>query len=384
TDPSPSVRATAIVGLVGAYSDTREIREELTALLDGADEDCRVALARAIQDRPSASFYPILRHLAAVPAPAVQVEVARAVAAAPDASNVPLLLPMLGDRQVRSEARAALVAIGRPALVELDRALADLSLPRRVRLHLPRTISKFSSQAAADALSRHLERELDTGIGYKVLRGLGRMIVENRRIALDPALLDRALEAVLRRAITLVDWRVSLEQEVAWATTAGGLLVALLREREESCAERAFRLLGLRHPGEDFHAIWGGLRSVDRKTAASARELLDYLVEPRARAAVLALVDPEVASDAARLDRAAVLFRPEYESHQDRLQALMSDPSEALAGLAAHHVAELGFRGEAAELGGAVQAVAARRGFWTEAVENALRSLRKVEAPGVG
>lgn len=384
-DPSPAVRATAMVGLISSCCDTEGIRPELTRVLEGPDPDSRIALARAIHDRPDGSFQPILRALAAAE-PEVQIEVARAVAAAPDASFVPLLLPMLGDRRTRSEARTALVSIGRPALIELDRALDDVAQPRRVRLHLPRTISKFRSQAAADVLCRHLERELDTAIGYKILRGLGRMIVDNRRIELDADLIDRSIAAILRRAITVVDWRVSLEQEVGWATTAGGLLVALLREMEQSCAERAFRLMGLRHPDEDFHAIWGGLRSKDRKTAASARELLEYLVEPRARAALLALVDPEVEEDAERLDRAAALFRPEYESHQERLRAMMSDSSEALSGLAAHHVAELGFRGETAELGGVIdQAVAGRRGFWTEAVENALRALRaKAEAPGVG
>jgi HEAT repeat protein len=386
SDPSPAVRATAIVGLVSTCCDSEGIRPELTRVLEADDPDTRVALARAIHDRPSGDFKEILRALAGVPEPEVQAEVARAVSAAPDPSFVPALLPMLGDRRTRAAARTALVSIGRPALVELDRALDDAGQPRRVRLHLPRTISKFRTQMAADILCRHLERELDTSIGYKILRGLGRMIVENRRIELEPALVDRLVEATLRRAITLVDWRMSLEQEVGWATTAGGLLVALLREKEESCAERAFRLFGLRHPGEDFQVIWAGLRSKDKKSAASARELLEYLVESGARVALLALVDREVEGDAERLTRAAVLYRPEYESHLDRLRAMMSDSNEALAGLATHHVAELGLRGETAGLGGAVdEAVAGRRGFWTEAVENALRGLRtKVEAPGVG
>jgi ATP:ADP antiporter, AAA family len=385
-DPSPSVRATAVIGLISSSRAEGEMSPELTEMLQAPDPESRVALARAIQDRPGARFHPILRALAEVPEPEVQAEVARAVAAAPGASFVPLLLPMLGDRRTRSEARAALVAIGRPALAALDEVLADTSRPRRMRLHTPRTISRFRSQAAADVLSKHLERELDTAIGYKILRGLGRMVVDAPRIQLDPVLLDRSLEAVLRRAITLLDWRLSLEEELGWATTAGGLLVALLREKEEGCAERAFRLLGLRQGTEDFEAIWSGLRSADRKSAASARELLEYLVEPRARAAVLALVDREIEGDAERLSRAAVLFRPDEQSHLDRLRAMMVDPSEALAGLATHHVAELGIRGEAVELGGAVdQVVAAHRGFWTEAIENARRALRaKAEAPGVG
>jgi hypothetical protein len=278
-----------------------------------------------------------------------------------------------------------MVAIGEPALVELDRALGDPKLPRRLRLHLPRTLSKFSSQPAADALCRHLERELDTSIGYKILRGLGRMIVVNQDIELDAGLLDRAIESVLRRAVTLVDWRLSMERELGSATTAGGLLVALLREKEESCAERAFRLLGLRHPHEDFEVIWDGLHSGDRKTAASARELIEYLLEARARAAVLALVDRGVEDDGERIARAAALFRPANRNHIERLRAMMSDSSEALAGLAAHHVAELGIRDTSVELGGAIsQATAARGRLWSHAVRNGRPLGRKVGAHGVG
>jgi hypothetical protein len=383
-DPSASVRATALVGLISTRREEGDMQPELARVLEDPEPETRIALARAIHDRAGGTFQAILRQLAGAE-PEVQAEVARAVTAAPDASFVPLLMPMLGDRRTRSEARAALVAIGRPALLALDSALADARSPRRMRLHMPRTISRFKSQTAADLLCRHLERELDTAIGYKILRGLGRMVADSPRIELDAALLDRAVFAILVRAVTLLDWRLSLEKEVGWATTAGGLLVALLREKEESCAERAFRLLGLRHPEEDFEAIWVGLRSADRKSAASGRELIEYLVEPRARAAVLALVDPDIEEDGERLARAATLYRPPEASHLERLRAMMADSSEALAGLAAHHVAELGFRGEAAELGSAVDQAVGRRGFWSDAVENAVRALRaKAEAPGVG
>jgi len=383
-DPSPAVRATAIVALDSSH-DAGGTSQEMAAVLERTEPDSRVALARAIHDRPDPAFHSILRRLAGAADRAVQVEVARAIADAPDASFVPLLLPMLGARQVRAEARAALVAIGEPALIELDRALGDPELPRRLRLHLPRTLSRFYSQPAADALCRHLERELDTSIGYKILRGLGRMIVVNPQIELDPGLLDRAIESVLHRAVTLVDWRLSMERERGPSTTAGGLLVALLREKEERCAERAFRLLGLRHPSENFEVIWDGLHSGDRKTAASARELIEYLLEARARAAVLALVDRGVEDDGDQMARAAALFRPASRNHVERLRAMMSDSCEALAGLAAHHVAELGIRGESLQAAGAAgQPVASRQSRWSHAARNRRPLGSKAGAHGVG
>jgi HEAT repeat protein len=376
-DPAPSVRATALVGLVcTSCKDTGDIRTGLQDILDGPDPDSRVALVRAIRYRPDAAFQPILRQLAETGEPQVQAEVARVIASAPDPAFLPLLLPMLGDRHARPDARAAMVAIGRPALEFLDGALGDESLPQRVRLHLPRTVSRFGGQAAADVLAGHLDRELDTIIGYKILRGLGRMVAENRRLRIDRHLLDRAIISVLRRALDLCDWRAGLLEDMAETTTAAGqLLVALLREKERGALERAFRLLGLRHPDEDFHAIYVGLNSGDGKASASGRELIEYLVEPRRRAAILALSDSEL-DEHQRLERAAGFYRPEPSDPAERLRRMVADPSDALSGLAAHHAAELGGEFER-ELG---EAIDSRLNRWLQVVEEALRQVAGEEA----
>ena len=381
-DTSAAVRATALVGLISSCCETGEVRQELRAIIDGDDRESRLALVRAIVHRPGDAFHPILRELAAVEDAEVQAEVARVVAASPDPGFLPVLLPMLGDRDARPDARAAMVAIGAPALEFLDRALGDATLPRRVRLHLPRTVSKFRGQAAVEVLSSHLERELDTVVGYKILRGLGRMIAENSRLRVSPALIDECLASVLHRALDLCDWRAFLTEELERGRTshAGPLLVQLLREKEESAVERAFRLLGLRHPEEDFHVIHVGLRSGDGKAAASGRELLEYLVEPGVRAALLALAEPGL-SDRERIEAATEFYRPEEMPAGELLGAMIADPNEVIAGLAAHHAAEVGPEKMGVELGLVFEA---RRGRWVEAVEQALRVVRgggKAEAP---
>ena len=207
-DPAPAVRATALVSLVCRQCGDDIGRHELDKLKSSPDPASRVALVRAIRFRPGPAFHPLLRELAAAPEPELHAQVARTMAADPDPSFLPVLLPMLADRTARAEARAAIVAIGRPALEHLDRALAEPDVPRRVRLHLPRTISKFGDQAAVDVLVRHMEPELDTIVGYKILRGLGRMISDDHRLEIDRSVIDRSFEAALRRAITLLDWRV--------------------------------------------------------------------------------------------------------------------------------------------------------------------------------
>ncbi|HUS66416.1 MAG TPA: MFS transporter [Kofleriaceae bacterium] len=343
SDPSPAVRATALVGLIGISRGAAAFDRDIRAILEAPDPDGRLALARAIRHSPAPVFDEIVRELAVAREPATQAEVAGIIAAAPHPSYVPLLLPMLRDREVRQAARAALVAIGAPALAALDRALGDPEVPRRLRMHLPRTISRFVSQPAADVLSRHLERELDTVVGYKILRGLGRMVTERSRIRIDPALLERSLDVVLGRALVLLDWRVTLVEGTAAGppTAAGPLLIELLREKEETAVERAFRLLGLRHPDEDVHAVYLGLRSDDPHTFASGRELIDHLVAGRVRAAILALVAERDIDDRARLALAAPFAELAGGSLDDALAAMRTDPSEAIAGLTADLLVEL-------------------------------------------
>jgi hypothetical protein len=356
-------------------------REQLRELIGSRDPASRLALARAIRSRPSPELRPLLRELAAVPEPELQAEVARTMAAAPDESFLPVLLPMLADRTARPEARAALIAIGAPALAFLDRALAQDDQPRRIRLHLPRTISRFGHQRAVDVLAGHLERELDTVIGYKILRGLGRMLSDDRGLTIDPDLVDRSTEAALRRAITLLDWRLSLSEQPPGMPASGQLLVELLREKERGSLERVFRLLGLRHPGEDFRAMYAGLRTGYGRMAASSRELLEYLVEPRARAAIFALFDRDADADGGRIEQAAVFHRPPFRTLAERLRAMLADSSDALAGLAAHYVAHAGLEPDS-ELRAAL---AARRGRWLEAADQVARALRAPqEVPSAG
>lgn len=342
-DPSPAVRATALVALIGTSRGAAAFAQDIRAVMEAPEPAGRLALAKAIRHNPAPFFDDIIRELAAAREPEMLVEVASIIAAAAHPSYVPLLLPMLRDRQVRPAARTALVAIGAPALAALDQALGDPALPRRLRIHLPRTVSRFRSQAAADVLARHLERELDSAVGYKILRGLGRMVAERRRLRVDPDLLERSLHAVLGRALLLLDWRVTLVEGMAKTppTEAAPLLVELLQEKEETAVERAFRLLGLRHREEDVRAVYVGLRSDDPHAVASGRELIDHLVGGRMRAAILALMAERDVADRDRLTQAAPFAEVTGGTLADALEAMRADASEAIAGLTADLLAEL-------------------------------------------
>jgi hypothetical protein len=161
------------------------------------------------------------------------------------------------------------------------------------------------------------------------------------------------------------------------ATPGQELLIALLRDKEAHALERLFRLLGLQYRGEDFEKIYRGLRNASAKVRAGSRELLENLVQPPLRDAILTLVDD--VPDRTRLLRAGAIYRATPLGYDDLLARLIEEPGETVRCLAVYHVGELGL----GALRPRLEAVRAERGaglFLLRVVERALGMLRG--APG--
>ena len=342
-DQSPLVRATALAGLVAMEKATEDDKQALRSMWDDGHRETTLALARAIRAEPSRAFTDALLHLVDLPDPEVQVLAAEAMGRIGDDRFLPALLPLLGQRQTRPAAREAFVTWGAPGLEFLDNALGDRSLPSELRRHLPRTLSLFEPAASARALEKHLLPETDGMVRYKILRALNR-VAAHPEVVLDPAILERATSSTLEAALRLLDWRLVLragaESEPGRKTPGHGLLMALLQDKETNTKERLFRLLALRFRTEDMKGIHRGLVSSNPKVRASGRELLESLLAPPVREAVLALVDD--APDEERLRRSAPFYTPPPLHYESLLAQLLEVPSESLRCVVAYHVGELG------------------------------------------
>jgi ATP/ADP translocase len=342
-DPSPLVRATAAVGLVAGAWGGEEARAALEVLLADPSEETSLALARAIAAQPSPAFEGMLLRLADGPSARALVQVARAMGAVRSPRFLPVLLGFLGRREVRAEARAALIAYGEEGLAFVEEALGDHGMPLELRRHLPRTMALFAPAPAAAALARHLLEEPSGAVRYRILRGMNRLAA-SPGVQFEAGFLRRATDASVGGVFRLVHWRAVLERGAngrpGWSTPGHELLVQMLRDKEEQAIERLFRLLALRHRGEDFKGIYRGLRSSDRRTRASSRELLENVLEPRMRGPVLAVVDD--AGDAGRLARAGELYSPDALGYEEVLSLMLERGGESLRCVAAHHVGELG------------------------------------------
>jgi ATP/ADP translocase len=343
SDPSPLVRATSAVGLVAGGWGGEEARAALEGLVADHGSDTSLALSRAIAAQPSPVFEDVLLRLADGSSPRALVQVARAMGAVRSPRFLPALMGLLGHREVRAEARAALLAYEAEGLAFLDEALGDHGMPVELRRHLPRTIALFGSASAAAALERHLLEETSGTVRYRILRGMNRLAADPE-VGFDSGLLRRATDATAAGVFRLVHWRSVLEREARRrperSTPGHGLLVQLLRDKEDQAVERLFRLIGLRHRREDFKGIYRGLRASEPRARASSRELLENVLEPRLRGAVLAVVDDR--GDDSRLARAGELYAPVDLGYEDVLSLILGRGGESLRCVAAHHVGELG------------------------------------------
>lgn len=371
-DESPIVRATALVGLVsGGWAAEGAGLDELLR----SSAEAPAALARAIRRQPHPAFEDVLLRLADASSPEVQALTAEAMGAVKSPRFLPALLSMLGTREARRAARAAFLEHEDAALRFLDGALGDWSLPHEIRRHLPRTISRFSAAPASAMLLRHLLAEPYGMVRFRMIRGLGRIAADHPDVRLDADVLQQATARTLDASFRLLHWRWILESgardDPRRATRGHELLTTMLRDKEVHAVERLFRLLGLQYRSEDLRQIHRGLRNTNPKVRSGSHELLENLLRPPLREAVLALVDdapPEV-----RLAQAAPYYRVPVLDYESVLVVLLEQTSETVQSLAAYHVGELGLTA----LRGRLEDIDARRtGFFvSRVIERALRLL---------
>jgi AAA family ATP:ADP antiporter len=364
-DETPAVRCSALVGLVAAgFIDGREAEDALHELLAAATPDACPTLARALVDLPSPLARSLARELSCNPDPSFGVSVARALAVDPNPIFLETLLELLAEREARPHARAGLLALGDAALARLERALEDAETPPDVRLHVPRTISRFGTAAAAAILVRRLPREEDHRVRYKILRGLGRMRADDPTLAVDADALRAAAEVFLRRAAMLLTYRIAWDALAAAGEVPADrdLLPALLENKERAALESVFRVLHILEPKAEYALVSRGLAASDPQARAGGREILENVLSGPLGPALLAMTD--TLPPAARLSQLLKTYElPEARDlligiEQDGRRPplahafvgrLADDPNPLLREIARHELAAVGRRPERRE-----------------------------------
>ena len=356
TDPSPAVRAHAALCLARADDTHEPLNDpriiEILAIDGDARQAARVALLDAIRDHGDPRWADVIMEMTDDDAEIIE-HAALAMAKVKDPRFIPVLIERLTVRNGRTAVRDAIVELGEPAEKALEVAMRDPTTDPSVRLHIPRTISRFGSQRAADFLTEQLGREAHGTIRYKVLRGLGRLIATDTKdikIKVDRGRVQVEIHRNLVEHMRILSLSVALEDGAAevvdGAKSSGRLVAGLLEDKMRQSLERAFRLLQIVHRHEDIRTAYFALRSADKRVRANAAEYLDALTAGRTEErsqeirAMLRLVADNL-KPADRAARAAPFLPPMPETRDLAVMALVHDKDESLASLAAYHALEL-------------------------------------------
>lgn len=366
-DISPRVRAQTAFVLVEREkvadpgADPRV--ESLLALSAAEGRATRGALLDTIATRGDARWSPLVLRIAHESDDALDVSFAHAAERLRDPAFLPLLLSRLGSRYARTELRSAIVAYGDAGLEALKAAMTADS---RIRHHIPATVARFHSQAAADYLVDLMTTDASGKVRFRALKALVGML-EDVAVVIDA---DRVVVELRRnliehfRLLALAQPFSAPADGDARASAARELLVALLQDKQNQATQRVFSVLQLLIRTENLRRVQLALTSGDPRARANAAEFLDNLtlryarrgeVHEESRALIQILSDdlaPAERVARARSYLTAVL--PQWPADVDgALEVLIRERDAGIATIAAEYALVSGSRklmGEVREL----------------------------------
>jgi AAA family ATP:ADP antiporter len=352
SDSSPEVRGYAAfhAAVVGPHENVADDPRVVAALHDDA---AMVGVLAAVADAdPSPEVSRLLLVLADLQGsrPTGWTHLlARAMVRQGEVEMVPRLLLRLRHWEDRETIRDALLALGEPAFKRVAAALEDAHGTRVVRAHLPQTLGRFGTHAAAEILLDLVEHEPDGLVRYKALRALGRLVADYN-VRVDRGRIASCMRTNLIGYFRMIGLRVafgapSFPSPTTSSPTTFRLLTGLLDDKVRQAVERIFRLLKIAHPREDIHRVYLACLGTDKQARANASEFLDALLWRREEKALRALIRilSDDLSPEAQVNRAAThlgLRLP--RSHEDAVQLALADDDVKVAALAALYATATG------------------------------------------
>jgi AAA family ATP:ADP antiporter len=272
---------------------------------------------------------------------------------------IPQLVSRLALPDTRETLRTALVSLGDPAMDCVWETLLTTRSERRLRVHLPTTLARFGTETAAELLLQCIETEGDGLVRYKAIRGLGRIVAE-QKLRLNRERVERLIDANLVEHFRLLGLRApftarSRGSETGNTATTEVVLVGLLDDKLRQSLERAFRLLKIAYPNDHIHHVQVASQSGDSRVRANAAEFLNTLLrrhtQRRLRELFLVIADDLTISE--RVARgSALLHTTPPATREAALARLVDDRDAVLAALATLHVASIAGKAAHVAFGG--------------------------------
>lgn len=285
----------ALVALLGEQGRAGAMRvhaeRALLAMLDrsapGAAAERR-ELAWVLGMLGPGPFASRLADLVTDPSASVRAAALEAAARATDPSLPPVLIGLLGDRQVSRSVREALAAHGDAAVPLLAQVLDDRRIDVGIRVQVPRILREIGTRSAVDAML-YSNQDDDAYLRYVIIEELGRIRRRRPHIPFDRLQTEGA---VLRRLRAYTYYR-PMAEDLGAAPDGYALLHRAVHDRVRQNLHAALRLLGLLHEPSTMENAYNGLCRADRSSRSDALEILDVALSgSEIRGEVLAHLEP--------------------------------------------------------------------------------------------
>ena len=341
-DSDPRIVATAAVALSqsGRDEDQQAADTALGALAAAAEEsDSRVRkdLAAAIRHVGGDVCRHLLIPLLHDSDPAVAAEAMRSVRSLPTTDNLftPSLISLLGNRQLKSAAREALVSYGDPVVGMLGHFLRDPNEDIWVRRHIPATLARVPSQASMDTLVAALA-EGDGFLRFKVLSAIQKLSRDHPELEFKAA----PIEALaLKEGRGYFNW-LSLYHNmfVRAGLPTSSVLGLTLDQKLSRSVDRIYRMLGLLYPWKDIAAARWAIDHGDARARSSAFEYLDNILSNQLRSRLMPVLEEMPMDEKVR--RGNVLLKTRPRDVEETVLQLINDDDQVVAAAAVDFVRE--------------------------------------------
>lgn len=218
------------------------------------------------------------------------------------------LVDFLGNESLKESAQKSLASYGVPLVGNLVQTVEQRRAPLESLRNIPGILEQIDSQQAVDALFQLLD-DPDYLIRQRATRSLkkakekylhlsyhkkevARRILEEGKLYLNTL---SVMHAQIIKAYKKGDSSRGLEGEELQQKRKD--LIDLLEKRLDIYLQRIFGLLGLKHPPEDMHHAYEGIRSNKPDQRINAIEYLDNLLEPDLKRVLIPIVETTVLDD---------------------------------------------------------------------------------------
>jgi len=301
-DPDLALQAAACSGLLSQGVEAsqqlayKKLEELLVRSLTPSQPEVRLEIAHLLEYvRLSAPLDRLYQQLLSDPSPEVRKATLRSIARTHPSGIESTLIKALRNPSLRSEVRMALSSYGESLFPYLRRILED----DRSSVEQKKLTLKVLADIGGPRVPWLLvatARKANLVLRFAAIKALNRL---QKRQTLEP--FRATLETLLEQEMDWLETETQLAR--SFSPQPGGLMEAVLSQRQTWARERIFRLLGLLYEPDSIYNAYLALLRGNKSRADASLEFLDTILSPEHRGSILPLLESNPKAEEGRYTR---------------------------------------------------------------------------------